>query len=65
MATVIKENNIGKYKTLKLDHALPTKPYTKYVIDGTVYDIVPIYDATNCITIVGSGSFIGKTVEFK
>lgn len=65
MAKVISEFIIGKYKILKLDSALPLKGYTKYVIDGNDYDIVPIYDAVNCIAIESKDSFIGKIVEFE
>ena len=64
MAKVIGESSVGKYKILKIDQELPTKPYSKYVIDGKDYNIVPIYDAHNCIAIADTGSLIGKTVNF-
>ena len=64
MAKVIGERSIGKYKVLKIDQELPQKPYSKYVIDGKDYGIVPIYDARNCIAIADTGSLIGKTVTF-
>ena len=64
MRKVISELNIKNYKILTLDGELPLKPYTKYVIDGKTYDIVPMYDMPNCIAIESAGHFEGKTVEF-
>ena len=65
MRKVISEMNIGNYKVLALDGELPLKRYRKYVIDGTAYDIVPVYDLPNCIAIESDDHFAGKTVEFR
>lgn len=64
MVKVISEFSVGKYKVLKLDGVKPDKKYTRYLIDGKEYAIVPIYDAVDCIAIESSDSFKGKTVEF-
>lgn len=64
MRKVISEITLGKYKALILDGPVPTYRYSKYCIDGTYYDIVPVYDAKNCIAIVSSDSFVGKIVDF-
>ena len=64
MRTVISEISLGKYKALILDGPVPIHSYTKYRIDGIYYDIVPVYDAKNCIAVESSGSFLGKKVEF-
>lgn len=65
MPKVVHEFSIGKYKILKLDEAKPNKKYKAYQIGGKVYDIVPMYDAENCIAIESSDSFVGETIEFK
>lgn len=65
MRKVISEMSIKNYKILRLDGELPLKRYTKYVIDGKTYDIVPVYDMPNCIAIESVDYFKGKTVEFK
>lgn len=64
MYKVISEFSVGKYKVLRLDGPNPNKEYTKYLIDGKEYAIVPMYDAVDCIAIEASGSFKGKMVEF-
>lgn len=65
MRKVTSEMSIGDYKVLTLDGALPLKRYTKYVIEGKEYDIIPVYDLPNCIAIESEDHFEGKTVEFK
>ena len=65
MAKVISEFSVGNYMMLKLDDAIPSKEYTKYLIDGKEYAIVPVYDAVNCIAVESSDSFMGKTVIFE
>ena len=65
MRKVISEMSIKNYKILRLDGELPLKRYTKYVIDGKTYDIVPVYDMPNCIAIESVDHFEGKTVDFK
>ena len=64
MRKVISEITLGKYKALILDGPVPIHQYSKYRIDGFYYDIVPVYDAKNCIAIESADSFLGKTVEF-
>jgi hypothetical protein len=49
---------------LSLDGPVPMKEHKKYRIDGVEYDIVPVYDISNSIAIIASGTFVGKTVEF-
>lgn len=65
MVKVISDFGIGKYRVLKLDGQKPKARYTKYLIDGKAYDIVPVYDAENCIAVEADKSLKGKTVEFK
>ena len=65
MRKITSELKAGKYKVLKLDGARPNIRYSKYVIGGKEYGIVPIYDAIDCIAVESSDSFEGKTVEFK
>lgn len=65
MLKIVSDFSIGKYRVLKLDGEKPTKSYTKYRIDGKVYNIVPMYDAPNCIAIETDASLQGKTVEFE
>lgn len=65
MVKVIDEFSFRQYKVLKLDTMDVPKAYTKYVIDGKTYDIVPVYDLPGCIAIVSEDSFVGKMVEFK
>lgn len=64
MRTVVSDFGVGKYRVLKLDGAKPTKAYSAYLIDGVVFNIVPLYDAVNCIAVESFDSFTGKTVEF-
>lgn len=61
---VISEFSLGQYKILALDGELPTQRYSKYVIDGKPFNIVPLYDLPNSIAIESNDCFIGKTVEF-
>lgn len=63
MSTVIDEFGVKEYTVLKLD-SLPKVPYRKYRIAGKEYDVIPMYDAQNCIAIKAKGTFLGKTVEF-
>lgn len=63
MSTVIDEFQVKEYTVLKLD-SLSKAPYRKYKIEGEEYDVIPMYDAPNCIAIKAKGSFLGKTVEF-
>ena len=55
---------IDRYTALQLEGGIPKESHTKYVIDGIVYDIVPVYDLPDHIAIIASGGFVGKTVEF-
>ena len=62
---VISEFSLGQYKILALDRELPTKGYSQYVIEGKLFNIVPLYDLPNSIAVESTDSFIGKTVEFQ
>ena len=64
MAKIMSDFSIGKYRVLMLDGEKPKTPYTKYLIDGEAYDIVPVYDATDCIAVESNVSLKGKSVEF-
>lgn len=64
MNKVVYEFKADKYMALVLDEMKTPKSYQKYSIDGKTYDIVPVYDAPNCIALESSDSFIGKTVEY-
>lgn len=54
----------GNLKLLRLDGELPMSNYTAYLIGGKRYDIVPVYDAPNCIAVKSTENFVGQTVEF-
>ena len=64
MLKIIDEFAIDKYIIFTLDGEKPKRGYSKYVIDGKPYSIVPVYDMPNCIAVEASGHFVGKTVEF-
>lgn len=64
MRKIIEDFQVSRYRLLKLDGELPRCGYSKYIIDGNVYDIVPVYDAPNCIAVESTDSFKGKCVEF-
>lgn len=62
---IIDEFSVPKYKVLKLDYEKPDTEYNAYLINGKVYDIVPMYDvSSDCIAIESSDCFIGQSVEF-
>ena len=63
MSKVIDEFHINKYAVLILDK-MPQKVYTSFLISGTKYKPVPVYDARNCIAIESNESFVGKTIDF-
>lgn len=63
MSKVIDQLSIGKYVVLKLD-SMPLKEYSKFRINGIIFDPVPIYEAQNCIAFVSENSFLNQTVEF-
>ena len=62
---VISEIEIGNFKILKLDSNKPDHIYTKYVIDGQEYDIVPMRESSNHIAVKSKENFIGKCVSFE
>lgn len=64
MRTVVSDFGVGKYRVLKLDGPKPSSKYDAYRIDGIVYNIIPLYDAVNCLAIESGDSFVGSTVEF-
>lgn len=64
MRKIIDEFTINSYKVLILNDELPKKPYRKYVIDGVLFEPVSVYDASKCIAIESTETFVGKTVEF-
>lgn len=64
MCKVISEFKVKDYLVLKLDNDIPLKKYTKYLIYGIYFDIIPIYDASRCIAIKSNISFLNKKVEF-
>ena len=59
--SVIYEFQVANYKVLKLDTKNTDKPYTKYLINGIEYDIVPLYDIDNCIAIESNEFYDNKT----
>ena len=65
MLKIVSDFGIGKIRVLKLDGEMPKTRYSKYVIDGKEYDIVPMYDTINCIAVEAKESLSGKTVTFK
>lgn len=64
MCTIVSEWKLGKYTVLELSQKPPKTHYAKYRIDGSEYDIVPVYDLPGHIAIEAKGKFQGKTVEF-
>ena len=64
MNKVVSEFNVGKYKVLTLDEKQFNGAYNKYLIDGTEYKPVSVYDAPKCIAIESNERFVGKTVNF-
>ena len=49
---VVASWKIGEYTVLELEDKTPLYPYNKYWINGTIYDIVPIYDmGKKCIAV--------------
>lgn len=64
MCTVISEFKIKNYAVLKLDEDKPLKKYSKYLIDGLEFEIIPVYDAPRCIAIESDKSFLNKEVRF-
>ena len=65
MSKVIDSFTINEYSILTLDKPITDHTYTKYIINNKEYDIVPIYDATNCIAIKSNENFIGKIISVK
>lgn len=65
MVKVIDEFSIKQYKVLTLDQMDMPQNYSKYIIDGKPFDVVPVYDLPGCIAVVSDDCFIGKTVEFE
>lgn len=55
---------VGKYNVLTMDNDLPLSSYTKCIIDGNEYKLVPTYDLPKSIAIEGNGDYKGKRVEF-
>ena len=64
MAKVTYVFTISKYTVMVLDEAPPLTNYTKYKIDGKLYEPVIVYDAPTSIAVEAFGDFEGKTVEF-
>ncbi|QAA34014.1 hypothetical protein [Clostridium manihotivorum] len=64
MCTVIAEFRINNYAVLRLDKDILFRKYSKYLIDGVEFHIVPIYDLTRCIAIESDKSFLNKEVKF-
>jgi hypothetical protein len=64
MCKVISEFRVKNYAVLKLDEDRPLKKYSKYLIDGVEYEIVPVYDAPRCIAIESNDSFLNKEIKF-
>ena len=64
MAKVTYAFAISNYTVMVLDEAPPLTNFTKYKIDGKLYEPVIVYDAVNTIAVEAFGDFEGKTVEF-
>ncbi|WP_017416040.1 hypothetical protein [Clostridium tunisiense] len=64
MCKVISEFRVKNYAVLKLDEDKPLKKYSKYLIDGLEYEIVPVYDSPRCIAIESNDSFLNKEIKF-
>lgn len=64
MSKIIQEISVGKYKILKLD-VMPSTSYTAVIIKGRRYDLIPIYDALNCIAVESSEKLYGAEVTFE
>ena len=65
MCKVNDEFVVVKYRVLGLDEPAPWKPYDGFLIDGKVYEAVPVYDLPGCIAIHDDGkSLLGREVDF-
>ena len=62
---VIYEFVAGKYTAIQLDRKIEERSYSRIVVDGSKYPIVPTYDMGTCIGIEAQGGFVGKSVELK
>ena len=63
MSKIIDNFIIGEYSVLKIDN-IPNKSFYKVKIKDTIFDLVPIYDAKNCIAIKSNCIFINENIEF-
>ncbi len=50
---------------LCFDSDIPSKRFTKLVIDGQEYKPIMVYDMKNAYAVEAEGDFEGKVVEFK
>ena len=64
MYKVVSEIRLNKYIILSFDKPIIESAYSKIVIEGREFKIVPMYDFPG-IAIESPDSFIGKKVEFK
>ena len=63
MSKIIENFIIDKYSVLKVDN-IPNKKFNKVKINDVVFDLVPIFDAQNCIAIKSKNTFINENIEF-
>lgn len=64
MIKVYKQLNIGKKTILMFDSDLPTKRFSRLLIDGKEYEPGIVYDMKNSLGIPATGNFEGKEVKF-
>ena len=63
MSRILSEFRIEKYLVLKISD-IPLKPYNKVKIEQEIFDIVPMYDAKQCVAIESNKTFLNKNIEF-
>ena len=66
MCKIKDEFVVNQYRLLGLDEEIPLKPFAYYLINGTKYTPIIVYDAgLDCIAISDVGeSLLGFEVEF-
>lgn len=66
MCKIKDEFVVNQYRLLGLDEEIPLKPFAYYLINGTKYTPITVYDAGfDCIAVADDGkSLVGMDVDF-
>lgn len=54
---------LDRYTVLRFNK-LPTTPYKKIKVGSRLFEVVPVYDAKNCIAVESTDSFLNSQIEF-